>query len=224
MLNHLFLYLFEALYANLELLFRLFLAGVCGIAVGYERMNHHKSAGVKTHMLVGLSAALIMIISKYGFADIPGSDGSRIASQIVSGIGFLGAGMILQRDQAVQGLTTAAGIWGVAGIGMAIGSGMYVIGICSTCLLIFMRDFTRCNKRFRTCPIRTYRLIYSREADYKDILKLQREGKVVSFSIAHLDNGGTRLDLTMTFSNSENQLRWLQAALSNPTLVQIAQC
>ncbi len=126
---------------NNETLFyvlRIFVAAVCGFAVGYERKTRSKEAGVRTHTIVAMSAALIMIISKYGFSDKP--DGSydveRIAAQIVSGIGFLGAGMIFYRRDMLHGLTTAAGIWGTAGIGMAIGAGMYVIGLVSTGLIV----------------------------------------------------------------------------------------
>lgn len=126
---------------NSETLFfvlRIFIAAVCGFAVGYERKTRSKEAGVRTHTIVAMSAALMMIISKYGFSDMP--DGvysmDRIAAQIVSGIGFLGAGMIFYRRDMLHGLTTAAGIWGTAGIGMAIGAGMYVVGLVSTVLIV----------------------------------------------------------------------------------------
>ena len=119
---------------QLDWLIRLILAGVCGYAIGYERNSRSKNAGTRTHLIVALSAALMIIVSKYGFMDIISTHGvnldpSRIAAQIVSGIGFLGAGMIFVHNQSVNGLTTAAGIWATSGIGMAIGSGLYFIGI-----------------------------------------------------------------------------------------------
>lgn len=119
-----------------ELLMRILLAALCGAAIGYERKNRHKEAGIRTHILVAVGAALIMIVSKYGFDDIlankgVGLDPSRIAAQIVTGVGFLGAGIIFVRNHIVNGLTTAAGIWVTSGIGMAVGSGMYQIGIIS---------------------------------------------------------------------------------------------
>ncbi|NBK99269.1 MAG: MgtC/SapB family protein [Erysipelotrichia bacterium] len=119
-----------------ELLLRIFLSAICGAAIGYERKNRHKEAGIRTHILVAIGAALMMIVSKYGFDDILGLKGialdpSRIAAQIVTGVGFLGAGIIFVRNHMVNGLTTAAGIWVTSGIGMAIGSGLYVIGIVS---------------------------------------------------------------------------------------------
>ena len=91
---------------------------------------------MRTHAIVAMGAALMMVISKYGFRDIPNFDGSRIAAQIVSGIGFLGAGVIFVKNNSVSGLTTAAGIWATAGVGMAIGSGAYYLGCGSGLLLI----------------------------------------------------------------------------------------
>lgn len=124
----------EALYFMLRIL----IAGICGFVIGYERKTRSKEAGVRTHTIVAMSAALMMVISKYGFTDMQAGanyDGSRIAAQIITGIGFLGAGMIFYRRDVVHGLTTAAGIWGTAGIGMALGAGMYIIGLASTVLL-----------------------------------------------------------------------------------------
>lgn len=131
----------SAVLVQLELLLRIVVAGVCGCLIGYERKNRLKEAGVRTHMIVALGSALIMIVSKYGFFDVVQQgvsvDPSRVAAQIVSGIGFLGAGMIFVRRQAISGLTTAAGVWATAGIGMAIGAKLYVIGIASTVFVLF---------------------------------------------------------------------------------------
>lgn len=122
---------------QLEYLLRIVLACICGMLIGYERKTRSKEAGVRTHVIVALGSALMMIVSKYGFYDSLSFDASRIASQIVSGVGFLGAGIIFVRHQSVSGLTTAAGIWATAGVGMAIGAGMYILGI-GTCLLLFL--------------------------------------------------------------------------------------
>lgn len=118
---------------ELEYILRIVIAGICGICIGTERTHRSKEAGIRTHCIVALGAALMMVISKYGFSDIVagengmrGADGARIAAQVVSGIGFLGAGMIFVRKDMITGLTTAAGIWVTSGIGMAIGAGMYV--------------------------------------------------------------------------------------------------
>ena len=122
---------------------RLFVAGLCGMIIGLERKNRSKEAGTRTHFIVACASALMMIVSKYGFADqainefgIRGADGARIAAQVVSGVGFLGAGMIFVHKNTITGLTTAAGIWATAGVGLAIGAGMYTVGISATFLLL----------------------------------------------------------------------------------------
>lgn len=141
-----------------ELLLRLLIAGICGSVIGYERKNRLKEAGIRTHMIVALGAALIMIVSKYGFADVLalkgiGLDPSRIAAQIVSGIGFLGAGMIFVRKQAINGLTTAAGIWTTAGVGMAIGAKLYFVGISATILVLLVQIILHRNFRWLHVPM-----------------------------------------------------------------------
>ncbi|RCG31112.1 MgtC/SapB family protein [Sphaerisporangium album] len=112
------------------------LAFVLSAAIGVERELRQKSAGLRTHTSVGFAAALIMIVSKYGFSDVLGShialDPSRVAAQIVSGIGFLGAGLIFIRRDAVRGLTTAATIWLTAGVGMAAGAGLWLLALVVT--------------------------------------------------------------------------------------------
>lgn len=130
---------------NWELILRLLLAGVLGTIIGLDREYRAKEAGFRTHFLVSLGSALFMVISQYGFADALENqafsnathlDPSRVAAQIVSGIGFLGAGTIIFQKQFVRGLTTAAGLWATAGIGMAIGGGLYWIGISATVLTL----------------------------------------------------------------------------------------
>ncbi len=140
---------------NVDFCVRLILAGICGASIGVERSKHFKEAGVRTHVIVCMGAALAMIVSKYGFvdltvsgADFPGSRGAdpaRIAAQVISGISFLGAGVIFKREGLVRGLTTAAGIWITAAIGLAVGSGMLLIGLFTAtvvCVLqILMHKF-----------------------------------------------------------------------------------
>jgi len=125
-----------------ELLLRLVIAALLGSIIGIERERLAWVAGLRTHMLVSVGSALMMIVSAYGFSDVIGQnhvvlDPSRIAAQVVSGIGFLGAGTILLRQDTIRGLTTAASLWTVAGIGLAVGGGMYVAAIGST-VLIFL--------------------------------------------------------------------------------------
>ncbi|WP_147565447.1 MgtC/SapB family protein [Clostridium tyrobutyricum] len=136
-----------------ELMLRLLISGVLGSLIGFERRSHYKEAGLRTHFVVALGSALIMIVSKYGFMDLINTqsvslDPSRVAAQVVSGIGFLGAGTIIVEHQNVRGLTTAAGLWATAGIGIAIGAGMYIPGVSATALiLIGLEIFNKMQKK-----------------------------------------------------------------------------
>lgn len=126
---------------SMPYLLRLILAGICGAAIGWERTRKLKEAGIRTHVIVALGAALVMIVSKYGFFDVVihdsiQLDASRIASQVITGISFLGAGVIFFKNDSVKGLTTAAGIWATAGVGLAMGAGMYTVAIVATVLII----------------------------------------------------------------------------------------
>jgi putative Mg2+ transporter-C (MgtC) family protein len=119
---------------EIEIALRLVLAAVLGGVVGYQRERSGKEAGVRTHMLICTGAALFTVVSIYGFT---GSDPARIAAGIVTGIGFLGAGVILHRSGGeVIGLTTAATIWAVAAIGLAAGVGLYIISVVATVLTL----------------------------------------------------------------------------------------
>lgn len=132
-----------------DMLIRIALAGILGGLIGLERQMRAKEAGLRTHILVGIGSAMFMLVSKYGFSDMLNSDHvaldpSRIAAQVVSGMGFLGAGTIIIQKQIVKGLTTAAGLWVTAAIGLVIGSGMYEIGIYGTVLaLVVLETFRR---------------------------------------------------------------------------------
>jgi putative Mg2+ transporter-C (MgtC) family protein len=141
---------------NLELVSRLVLAAALGSVIGVERERLSWAAGLRTHMLVCVGSALIMIVSAFGFADILGTqnvvlDPSRMAAQVVSGIGFLGAGSILMRGEIVRGLTTAASLWSVAAIGLAVGGGMYTASIAATIIiLIILAGIKPLERRFIT--------------------------------------------------------------------------
>ncbi|AIO38984.1 MgtC/SapB family protein [Burkholderia sp. AU19243] len=130
--------------SNLELVMRLVLAAALGSVIGFERERLSWAAGLRTHMLVCVGSTLIMIVSAFGFADVLGRsdhvvlDPSRIAAQVVSGIGFLGAGSILLRGEIVRGLTTAASLWSVAAIGLAVGGGLYVASISATVIILII--------------------------------------------------------------------------------------
>lgn len=125
-----------------EMGLRLLLAAVLGAVIGINRGRLEWAAGLRTHMLVCVGSALAIIVSAFGFGDVLGRpnvvlDPSRIAAQVISGVGFLGAGTILflQREQVIRGLTTAAGLWAVASVGLAAGAGLYVAALMTTLLL-----------------------------------------------------------------------------------------
>ena len=132
-------------YTQLEYLLRIILALICGGLIGLERERRVKSAGIRTHMIVAASSALMMELSKYGFWDVLSEatpviggkvDFSRVAAGIVSAIGFLGAGVIFTRGAKVNGVTTAAGLWSTVGMGMTFGAGLYFIGGAFTCVIL----------------------------------------------------------------------------------------
>ena len=118
---------------EIEIAVRLLLAAVFGAAVGYERRSADKPAGLRTLSLVAVGAALFTIVSSFGFDT---ADQSRVAAQIVTGVGFLGAGTIIRSGTGVSGLTTAATIWATAAIGMAVGSGLYIAAVGGTLLML----------------------------------------------------------------------------------------
>jgi putative Mg2+ transporter-C (MgtC) family protein len=123
---------------NAELFVRIFVAMILGMLIGNERKNRMKSAGMRTHALVALGSALMMVVSKYGFSDTVQGDGARLAAQVVSGVGFLGAGVIFVRNDNVRGLTTAAGIFMTAAVGLCFGSGLYLTGFSAMAILVVM--------------------------------------------------------------------------------------
>ena len=135
---------------NLDFCMRVVISAVAGAIIGLERSHRFKEAGVRTHVIVCCTTAVLMIISKYGFVDLTAIDGTafngtrgvdaaRIAAQAVSGISFLCAGVIFKTGNNVRGLTTAAGLWYTAGLGLAFGAGMYIIGFFSLLLLLGMQ-------------------------------------------------------------------------------------
>lgn len=163
---------------QLDYLLRLFIAAVCGMAIGYERKNRMKEAGIRTHFIVAIGATLIMIISKYGFQDQIGwpnmsLDPSRIAAQVVTGVGFLGAGVIFMQKQTIVGLTTAAGVWVTAAIGLSIGSGLYFVGIAATVITILGQILLHGKIRFLSSP-RTETLMLQ-IVDDADAIKLLQD-------------------------------------------------
>lgn len=121
---------------------RIVAAGICGMLIGLERQKRIKAAGIKTHFIIAVASALMMVISKYGFSDAILTSGtsvdvSRVAAGILAGVGLMGGGLVISGKQGfTSGITTAAGIWATVAIGMALGAGMYTAGIATTLILL----------------------------------------------------------------------------------------
>ena len=131
------------IFDNLEFLIRIILSCLAGAGIGLERTRRSKEAGIRTHCIIAVSSAVFMILSKYAFLDLPNegvaSDPGRIAAQVVSGVSFLGAGVIFKYNTSIKGLTTAAGMWATSAVGMAFGAGMYWLGAMETATLIVIQ-------------------------------------------------------------------------------------
>lgn len=187
---------------HLELMLRIILSCLIGYIIGYERKSRDKSAGMRTHAIVGLGAALMMIVSKYGFMDMPDHDASRVASQIVSGVGFLGAGIIFVKNNIVSGLTTAAGIWATAGVGMAIGAGSYFIGIWTGFLLVLIQILLHKIPFLSSEPTRGYMTLTT--DDFEGIMSelqdlfIKEKIKMVNFKI-NKSKADTKIELDLLY-------------------------
>ena len=169
---------------ELDLSVRLIVAAALGLAVGFEREIHGHPAGLRTHMLVASGAALFTVLSAHGFRDVPTSpaapiDPTRIAAQIVSGIGFLGAGAILKDGVVVRGLTTAASLWATSAVGMAAGAGEYILGIVATgTILVSLWPINALAERLHGTAIPEIQLRLSME-------KLESLGEVTGILVGH---------------------------------------
>lgn len=161
-----------------EILIRLSLASLFGALIGLERERKHWTAGLRTHMMVCVGSSLIMMVSTFGFSDILGADHvvldpSRIAAQVISGIGFIGAGTILFLKQGtIRGLTTASGLWTVAAIGLATGGGMYfAAGAATIIALIILWALQPLEKIYsKKFKQKTIRIITSQQANNSTLL------------------------------------------------------
>ena len=172
---------------QIEWVYQILFASLLGAVIGYERHYQSKEAGIRTHTFVAMSSALLVIISKYGFEGIDKYDAARIAASVISGIGFLGAGVIFVRKDVIHGLTTAAGIWTTSAVGMCVGAGMYLLGAITAVLMIIMQIFFKSDS-FRRMPRTTANLLIRveqgtsiRDLDdaFKDLGYLCMDNKIV---------------------------------------------
>ena len=201
-----------SLWQYAEFFLRVLMACGCGAAIGYERSKRLKEAGIRTHIIVCCAAALTMIVSKYGFADLVGPDGgglygtkgtdpARLAAQIISGVSFLGAGIIFRNGNSIKGLTTAAGIWATAGIGLAIGAGMYVIGVFSTAVVAAIQILThKFTVGVDSMVVGRLHCVVSHSAEFRKVLNeyIEEHGmQILEVKIDLLEDGSAAYNLTL---------------------------
>ena len=200
-----------------NLIFRLVIAGLLGGLVGLERELRAKEAGLRTHFVVALGSALFMIISQYAFASAGHFDASRVAAQVVSGIGFIGAGVIIFQKNVVRGVTTAAGLWVVAAIGLASGAGMYAIAVAATILTVgcleamhffHMKHGERVVAVSASCP------------DPRDLQQILDSVKAHGMSVENysIQNGRVTLQIRVRLTAYTSSLPKLLESLDNPEL------
>lgn len=218
-----------------EFIIRLMFASLLGTVIGLDREYRQKSAGFRTHFLVSMGSALFMIISQYGFdhfSAIAGDvrlDPSRIAAQVVSGIGFIGAGTIIIQRRFISGLTTAAGLWATAGIGMACGAGMYWLALAATILALIALELL--GLIFRSLDLKNNYIVFS--TPDKDILKKililqdKREFKIVSYFMEKREKENSQTVYVVTLgvkskiSNDEKRFLNIMEQLPDVTIEKI---
>lgn len=205
------------------LLLDLLLSVLLGFVIGYERKLRSKEAGIRTHTIVCFGAALMMVISKHAFDG--SADSARVAAQIVSGVGFLGAGMIVYRQHEVHGLTTAAGVWATAGIGMACGAEQYILAAGATLILVFVQAILHLPLR----PLvqkKSYsvRIVFIQKTDenlkIKELFGTDRFNKLVITR----ENGQIVYSATLT-TEKEFSSSWLNRLMEeNPFIRSVERC
>lgn len=190
---------------------RIIVACLCGACIGLERSRRFKEAGIRTHIIVCCAAAVMMIVSKYAFVDLTsaagevfngtrGADPARIAAQVVSGISFLGAGVIFKNGSTIKGLTTAAGIWATAGIGLAIGAGMYPLGLFATAVIALLQ-FVMHKFKVGTDALTTFKLqlVTDDDENFRTAFFLKIDGwkaQIDEIKINVLDSGEASYSVT----------------------------
>lgn len=212
---------------NSEILIRLSVGALCGAIIGLERERKEWAAGMRTHMLVSVGATLYMLVSTYGFNEVLGNekvmlDPSRVAAQVVSGIGFIGAGTIMfLRQGIVRGLTTASGLWTVAGIGLAIGGGMYLAGIATTVIAIIILWVLQPLEAFvyKKSKLKTLLITINSSQDSVKVLELifaQNDITIKDFKVENIDNSLSEVTIS---AKNETQLKNITTLLNGNQMV-----
>jgi len=198
------------------MIFRLVAAGMLGGLIGLEREFRAKEAGVRTHFIVALGSALFMIISQYAFGNQQ-HDAARVAAQVVSGIGFIGAGVIIFQKNAVRGITTAAGLWVAAAIGLACGAGMYVLAASASILTILCLELMNLVNKYFSEKLAELTLVTDNPVDPLELRKRLKEMKIdlESFSF---NNGEVHISVRHRPQNYYKTLDKIMGAMKGFTI------
>lgn len=212
-----------------EILIRLLTGAFCGAIIGIERERKEWAAGMRTHMMVSVGATLYMIVSIYGFSEVLNQDNmsidpSRVASQVVSGIGFIGAGTIIfLRQGVIRGLTTASGLWTVAGIGLAVGGGMYVAGVATTLIALIILWVLQPIESYvyRRSKWKSIIIMLKPNSDYREVIKLIFEHQDIRITGLEVESLGEEEGMQLTIkSNAVNDLKKIIVILTNKKIIQ----
>ncbi len=215
----------EQLLGELHSLLNILLAVLLGFAIGYERKLRYKEAGIRTHTIVCVGSALIMVVSKYGFSDIQEYDASRVAAQIVSGIGFLGAGIIIYRKHEIHGLTTAAGVWATAGVGMAAGAGMYVVAAGAAVVIIGVQCIFHIKCRlFRTKKYFQVKICFTSSGTENDTIKELFKTDRFNRLVIERKGGETVYHATLNTDREYSSQKLSQIMTEHPFIRSIERC
>lgn len=198
-----------------QLVIRLVLAAVMGAAIGYEREFRGKGAGIRTHMLVAMGACLFMLISKYGFGDSTRFDAARVAAGVVSGISFLGGGLIIKsKSNLITGLTTAAGLWVTAAIGLSAGSGLVLMAaICTVLMISFTEILNVCRVKL---GFHQLTIAYSSEDEKKLQEAVKQLGNTVKYLSFNKQGDRYRIEISLRVPKKEKSADLISRLLSFP--------
>ena len=213
----------EMLKEEAPLLLDLLLSVVLGFIIGFERKLRMKEAGIRTHTIVCVGAALMMVVSMHAFGD--DADSARVAAQIVSGVGFLGAGMIVYKQHEVHGLTTAAGVWATAGVGMACGGQKYVLAVGATLILLIVQCIFHLNVWvFKAKKYYSVRIVFEQSED--ENLKIKEIFGTDRFNELVLNREGDRVVYNATLNTDKefSSTRLKEIMAENPFICSIERC
>ena len=209
----------EQLWLGIDLL----LAALLGFFIGLERKFRDKEAGIRTHTIVSFGAALMIIISKFAFD--AEADSARVAAQIVAGIGFLGAGIIVYRKNVVHGLTTAAGVWATAGVGMACGGRLYIIAVGATLIMVAVQFIFHMHLGiFRTKRLYSIKIEFLQTAEENMIIKRLFGTDRFNQLVIKREDGRVTYSATLNTDKEFSSTRLNEIMAEHPFILSIERC